>query len=378
MAKRSQRRGLNCGPWLALLLGLVFSGVLAEGIAATYIRLSGITVPIADDYDFAGQFQDHNASYHLVYRLEGANERFVCGNQLQENPYRFAVLGDSFAFGAGVPDCQDFSSIVNLSLPGVEIQNVSQVGAGFDQYLEILEERVCDQGFDGLFLLLFGDDFLDSPESLLSSMARHSNVAGLALNVLGRPSPNHWAVRYLADLGLVDPPPPGTPLNLTWRQTTVQPYRGRGRRLRVTLLADLSESRECGLHLSTPPQERLDRNTVLLHELLHRASSCSQEVWVAVVPNGAAYSHKMREFILSFGGMLPPEGLPGVVEKIVREATAEHGARFVETTRAFAPEADDAYYVKDVHWTPRGHQIMAGLLMRALEERGSLRNVGGL
>jgi hypothetical protein len=353
---------------MALLFGLVLSVVLAEVLAYVYISISGVTVPLLEGREFTGKFEDHTAAYTHSYTLVADNERLVCSKDGADPSYHLAVLGDSFGYGVGVADCEDFSSIVNLALPDVKVRNVSQAAAGIDQYLEILDDRVCDAGFDGIFILLCGNDFLDSPESLLAVMSRRSNVAGLAYTLLGRPPPNNWAVRFLARFGLVEHPAPGTPLRLTWWQKTIQPPEG-DRRVLVTLLDDLSTSREFAMHLSNPPRELADRNIELFHELLDRASECSKEVWVAVVPNGAAYSPKQREFVASFGGVLPPEGRTGLVQKLVREAAASHGARYVETDSAFAPEADAAYYANDIHWTARGHQIMAGRVLQALTER---------
>jgi hypothetical protein len=369
MAERShRRRGPKRGWWMALLFGVVLSVVLAEVLAYVYISISGVTVPLLEGREFTGEFEDHTAAYTHTYTLVAESERLVCGEEQAESPYRLAVLGDSFGYGVGVADCEDFSSIVNLGLPDVKVRNVSQVAAGMNQYLEILDDRVCGADFDGIFLLLCGNDFLDSPESLLAVMSRRSNVAGLAYTLLGRPPPNNWAVRFFARFGLVEHPAPGTPLKLTWWQKTVRPPVG-DRRVLVTLLDDLSTSREFALHLSNPPLALAERNVELFNDLLDRAADCSKEVWVAVVPNGAAYSPKQREFIASFGGVLPPEGRTGLVQKLVQEAAASHGARYVETDSVFAQEADAAYYANDIHWTVRGHQIMAGRVFQALTER---------
>ncbi len=379
MEKRSKRRRavFSRGWWIAFSLGLVASVVLAEGLAYVYISTSGIIVPLKEGCDFQGDFRDYTAAYTHTYTLVENSERLTCGKTEGETNYRLAVLGDSFGYGVGVADCQDFSSLVNQQLPTVEVRNVSQAAAGMEQYLSITEERICGGGFDGVFLVLCGNDFLDSPESLLMHWSKHSNVAGLAYSLMGRPPPNTWAIRFLAGLGIVEAPAPGTPLNLTWWQKTVQPVRG-NRRLLVTLLDDLSTSREFALHLSEPPADRSARNIELFHDLLSRAEECSTDIWVAVVPNGAAYSVPQREFIASYGGVLPPLGQPGSVGEMARKVAEEHGARFVETDRAFAPEADAAYYVNDIHWTARGHQIMAARLLDAVTEHASdLKNQDG-
>jgi hypothetical protein len=87
------------------------------------------------------------------------------------------------------------------------------------------------------------------------------------------------------------------------------------------------------------------------------------------VPNGAAYSEKQREFISANQGMLPPLGEPSLVEEKVRELSVAYGAHFIETDASFAPEADEAYYANDIHWTAVGHRIMAGRLLNALATR---------
>lgn len=368
MAKRSQGRwyGLARSRGGALCLGLIVSVVLAEIVAYAYICWSGTLVPAADDSELPGSFTDYSASYVETYTLVEKGRRLVCGDAPEGEAYRLAIIGDSFGFGAGVSDCQDFPSLVNRSLPQVEVMNASRPAAGFEGYLTVADEEVCGQGFDGILLLVCGNDFGESSEEPLREIARYSNLASLVFARVSRLPTNHLASKLFRSVGLLSPPPPGTPLNIPPQYRTEQ-IPGTDRRAMVGILEDLAKSREIAVYMSNPPAELAARNRVRLEELVDRALECSDDVWVAVVPNGAAYSSKQRQYISSWGGHLPPEGEAGQVVEIVRQVTLEKGARFIETDTAFAPEADSAYYVRDVHWTSRGHQIMARQLVEALD-----------
>ena len=354
--------------WLALPLGLGAAAALAEILARIYVAWSGIVVVQNDDSQWPRSFTDHTAAYVQTYSMVEGGTRLTCGKSADSAPYRLAVIGDSFAYGAGVPDCSDFSSLVNVALPAVGVRNLGRPGAGIDEYLAMTEKRVCKADFDGVLLLICGNDFLDADKGFIKRAAPFSRLAGLSSALVDRAAPNHWALRFMSKLGLVGPRPPGTPLALTYEQITVPSPQG-GQRLLVKLLDDLSISREFALHVSLPPKEFLERNLALFEKLLARARECSRDVYVAVVPNGAAYSEKQREFISANQGMLPPLGEPSLVEEKVRELSVAYGAHFIETDASFAPEADEAYYANDIHWTAVGHRIMAGRLLNALATR---------
>jgi len=351
--------------WLALSIGLVGALVLAEILARLYVAWSGLVVAESDESNWPRSFTDHTAAYVETYSMVEGGMRYTCGKATAETPYRLAIVGDSFAYGAGVPDCADFPSLVNIARPDVVVSNFGRPGAGFDEYLEITEEKVCGAQFDGVLLLICGNDFLGVQDGLLERAASYSRLAGLASALMERTSPDNFAKQFLTKLGLAGPLPPGTPLPLTYRQMTVEPSGG-GRRVLVKLLEDLSISREFALHTSEPPDDLLESNLELLDKLMDRTRGCTRDIWVAVVPNGATYSAQQREFIASFGGILPPEGKPSIIEQKVRAVAEECGVNFIETDSSFAPEADEAYYVSDFHWTVAGHRIMAGRVLNAL------------
>lgn len=366
MAARSQRKGARFIRHFGLLvLGLIVALVLAELLARAYVSWSGTAVVESRAPLPGTEFTDHNAAYNETYTFGEGGTRRPCGTNHKESSYSLAVIGDSFAFGVGVPDCQDFSSIVNREDPLVTVTNLGVPATGLKDYLEITEERVCDGGFDGVFLLLFGNDFLDGSIGLLRRAAEYSQLAGLVNLQLALNQPSESTLEMLVALGLFDEFPPGTPLSLPWNLVTAQPAGG-GQRVLVTLANDISQAREFAVYLSFPPAGLAAVNLERLKDLLARLEKCAEDVWVAVVPNGAKLSPGQRAFIDSLGGYVPSLDEPDRVMTMVREATLERGAHYIETEAAFTPEADVAYHINDVHWTPRGHQIMASVLSDAL------------
>jgi hypothetical protein len=367
MARRAHQRlrRFALSRWVALSLGAVASLAVAELLAYAYISWSGVVVAQKAGFEWKGNFTDYTAAYVHTYTMQKNGERPVCGQKPATPSYKLVVLGDSFGFGAGVADCHEFPSLVNIQQSSLMVRNASQVGGGMEDYIAIMEERVCGEGFDGLFLMLCGNDFLFPPASLLNRLSKYSSLAGLTNSVVRRMPKDNPFIRFLSRTGIVKIPPPGKPLAFTHRQMTVPSEDGK-RRLLIPLLNDLSPTRDFARLLSNPPPDLAAKNLKLLHKLLARARECSKDVWVAVVPNAAAFPGKQRDFIASFGGTLPPVGESSLVEKMVRETAQEYGAHFVETDTTFAPEVDSAYYANDIHWTSRGHQIMAGLVLNEL------------
>ncbi len=362
-----RRKGLwLLGRLLLLVLGLTVALVLAEVVTRGYLRWFR---PDFGDSAPARQFTDSTASFTITYTFAEGGTRQPCRVPPKEDPYNLAVIGDSFAFGVGVPDCRDFPSLVNAAQRHVAVYNLGKPAAGMTDYQEVTDERLCRGRVDGTLLLLFGNDFLEGPSGLLKRGHKHARLAWLMNMRLAMNPPGETASAILAALRLIDQPIPGTPLALEADQLNVEPPDG-GLRLRVSLANDLAQSKEYVHYLSFPPPDLAATNLAHLNKLLARLKECSGDVWVAVVPNGAILSGKQRAYVAELGGDLPPLDTPEEILTMVREAALANGAQFLETNAAFAAEADLAYYVDDVHWTPRGHEIMAGVVINALAAKG--------
>lgn len=370
MAIGLRQKGLRfVGRFALVLLGLILALVFAEVAARVYVRWFRPDLPNAEPQKV---FTDRTASFTVTYKFADGGIRQPCRAMRKSNPYNLAVLGDSFAFGVGVTDCEDFPSLVNLTQKGVAVYNLGQPAAGLSEYREMAETRVCRAGFNGTFVLLFGNDFLDGSSGMLKHAHKYSKLAWLLNMQLAVSPPGETTAAVLASLGLIDGTSPGTPMDLPEEVLSIPSPDG-GKRLRVSLANDIRKSREFAAYLSFPPPDLATSNLEKLDDLLTRLKECSGDVWVALVPNGAILSRQQRDYVRALGGDLPPLDRPEKLPILVRKAALDHGAYFVETNEAFAADADLAYFKNDVHWTARGHQIMANVLIDALAQQGIVK-----
>jgi len=163
------RRGKNtANPPLSLgLLELVGTNLaltllLAEGSLRAFAALSGnpflITAP-EDGYRLAPG-RDYGAGLH-------GNRLGYPGPDFQHDKRpgvcRIAALGDSFAIGPAVPFDDNYLTLLERSLPNVEVYNFGVAGIGPREYLSILQRDVWPFQPDLILLSIFvGNDITES------------------------------------------------------------------------------------------------------------------------------------------------------------------------------------------------------------------------
>src|SRR5262249_38722881 len=83
--------------------------------------------------------------------------------QRQPGLLRIAALGDSFAVGPAVPFADNYLSLLDKSLCGVEIYNFGVSGAGPREYLALLRRDVWPQQPDLVLVSVFvGNDITET------------------------------------------------------------------------------------------------------------------------------------------------------------------------------------------------------------------------
>src|SRR5262249_42589786 len=77
--------------------------------------------------------------------------------------FRIAALGDSFAVGPAVPFSENYLTLLETALPGVEVYNFGVSGAGPREYQEILQRDVWPYQPDLVLLSVFvGNDVTEN------------------------------------------------------------------------------------------------------------------------------------------------------------------------------------------------------------------------
>lgn len=338
-----------------LLASLVVIASFLLGEA--FVRLAG--GPPAR-FVFSGSFRDVQTDWDVVYGVDEHNQRVTCrSRETTPDAHHLAVIGDSFVFGQGVPDCEVFVSRLDGRSDDWDFENLGVVGSGIATYIVVARD-LLGEPVDSALVLFYGNDLssLHRGRSFFGPLAdRFSTFALLrrtqhALLVRGLLGEQHDLEE--GDAGRVRRP------EWTWEgrhNNTVAGVRKDPRVLRRAV--------DPG-----PEAEALFRARFaeLAEHLTDRLPP--DAVYIAMVPEGHTVSHRLREFVTGLGAETAPFGEPGPAYALVRALALEHGFHFIETFEAFRRGGDALYFPHDLHWSPEGHRTMAGLVADALGMRG--------
>lgn len=289
---------------------------------------------------YTGSFRDAQTDFDVVYGVTPEGLRRTCGPAPDANGPRIAVLGDSFVFGQGVRDCEDFVSLLNLRSRDERFLNFGIIGGEIADYPIVARDLLADT--DGVVVAFFGNDVEGRGRSVLGRLADLSSAFGLI-----RRARRAWTLYRIRE---ADRDGGGTIAFFEGRPNNV--------------LSVLRESADGMRRMAEPsPDEIADFRTRfarLAEDLLRRFGP--ERVWITCVPDGQTVSPSFAEFIRQQGGSVAPFGAPGPAYELVRELSREHGLRFVDVFPGFLPDGDALYHPHDLHWTPAGQRRMAELL----------------
>ncbi len=289
---------------------------------------------------FSGPFRDRQTDWDVDYGIGPDGRRATCG-ATGAGAVRFAVLGDSFAFGQGVADCRDFVSQAAAMLPALRFQNFGLIGAGVGEYRMVARDRLHPET-GGVFVLFYGNDISEIPRarSLAGDLADR-----MAMFSLFRKLRRGYLVAQEVEGGSAAT---GEPPN--------------------NIRALLRQDPRYFQRVVQPEPERMALFAQAFAGLMGVLKSSVGEngIYVAMAPEGTVVSTTLRGFVERHGGAVAEFGQPGEAYALVRSLAGKHGVRFVENFEAFQRDGESNYFPHDLHWTPAGHATMARLLHDAL------------
>lgn len=325
---------------VALLLGLL----LALGVGEVAVRI--VEGPPAW-FLFSGSFRDRRIGFDVEYHVTDALRRVTCdprGEAANGRP-RIAVIGDSFVFGQGVPDCHDFVSLLDGRQDAVRFENFGVIGSSPLHYRLVARDMV-DGSYDGALLVFYGNDFPRYGErSPFGVVADHSSLFALIRKAKRRYQVDD-RMREIEKTRL-DPSRVAVFNNVaSMIQGPMPAY------ARRCVDPDAEEIAEFAAHFEA------------ILAALER-SVPREQIVVTMVPQGSVVSHGLRRFIAELGGELAPFGRRGAAYEAVERLATEHGLRFIDTFDEILAHGDEAYWHDDFHWNEIGHERMADLVARA-------------
>jgi lysophospholipase L1-like esterase len=326
-------------PYLVRLLAIATVVFVAAGACEPFVRLVG-GKPVT--FLLSGSFRDRQTDWDVTYGVTGENLRVTCG-QAQNARRKFAVIGDSFVFGQGIPDCQDLTSRLGALVPDAKFVNFGIIGVGIETY-QLVARDLLGPNFTDVIVLFYGND--------ISEIVEHKSFFGTLADSLStfalirRIKRGHAVQAALAEApaGGADAPPVNN------------------------IRSVIANDRDYFLKVAEPGDARLQlfRQQFLLLIVGLERYVPRERIWIAVAPEATTVSDPVRRFVESLGGPLPSFGVPGSGYEQIKALARREGLGFVDLFPNFLATGNLDYFPHDLHWSPAGHQLAAKVIADAI------------
>lgn len=290
-------------------------------------------------------YRDRQTDFDVHYQVRADGIRAGCAQVLPGAPV-VAVIGDSFAFGQGVPQGTDFAARLGCAT-GLDVRNLGSIGQDFLWYDAALHAYVPADAH-AIVLLLYENDLpppgWDGPVWAAKRTAYRNSHAILMLRKarrnLGAQANADALEAYKID-GRLNNPKTVALSDPGFFASLAQPEPGRLAALGAAVAGFVADARKVA------PQA---------------------EIVVAMAPEASSLSPGHRAFYQSLAAVpLPDLGRPTAIYEAARSGCAgAPGCRFLDLYPAFAEGQGADYFPHDFHWNPAGHARMAQVLAAEL------------
>jgi hypothetical protein len=291
---------------------------------------------------YSGSFRDRQTDWDVTYGETVDNLRVTCGIPTPTPTRKFAVIGDSFAFGQGVADCQDWISQLQAIYPGARFVNYGIIGIGLDEYEMIARDMIPPDVTD-IIMLFYGNDIseINDDKSVSGKLADVSSAFALLRRIK-----RTLSIKLFTANAKINETPP----------------------IFNNVQAILQGNSDYFLNVAQPPDKDLVQFQKRFSRLMGRfvALVPRDRIWIAEAPEATTISEQSRKFERNLGGALPIFGKPGSgYEEIRRLATTEK-VHFIDLFPALLAAPDNLYFPHDLHWSANGHRLAADVIAASL------------
>ncbi|MFC1680378.1 hypothetical protein ACFL1S_01090 [Pseudomonadota bacterium] len=306
-----------------------------------------ITVGGPARFLYGASFVDRQIDWEVEYGVGQHNQRRVCkDNNDLVNSEKIALVGDSFVYGQGIPDCMDLGSLIKGKRPFVKIENLGLIGIGLREYRIIIRD-IVDRSYNRVYLLLYGNDIFGYPTdiSVTGRLADRFSVFALLRKIKRA----HVVGNYLPEIDAPDP----------------IKVEDSGSKRFSNIEYILIQDPDYFFKSVNPPEDKLRKFNQALRVALGELAQFvdPQHIYVAMVPEGASVSKTLREYIEDNGGGVPEFGKPGLAYESIRSESKKMGVKFLETFVPFLECGGECYFPHDLHWNPEGSKLMAEIIL---------------
>ena len=287
---------------------------------------------------------DVQADFEVVYGLTKDRTRVTCAAPATPER-RLFFIGDSFTFGQGVVDGEDFVGRVSCRLPRARVVNLGVPGQDF-VYYEIAVRSLVSADADDIVLLVYDNDLpyagAESPAwSAKRALYRASHIVVMLRNAKQRMS------RKLRDAKTS-----GAPVELSNPRNVAK--------TNPQFFSDIAHPSPERLALFDSAFVRFMRES--------RRAAPNARVFVAFAPEAATVSETHRAFYRSVADIALPEfGQPSRLNRRTQElCSRSERCSFIDLFPTLLQRGDAYYYPHDFHWNAEGHRVVAEVVLAAL------------
>ena len=131
-------------------------------------------------YLYSGTFHDIQNNWSEEYKVDKYGRRINCYNGNYNN--KIAVIGDSFTYGQGIPNCKEFVSLLSKNSSKYSYDNYGLIGIGINEYILIIRDLINNE-YESIIILFYGNDISDlkhiHKRSYLGKLADNSSFFSL-------------------------------------------------------------------------------------------------------------------------------------------------------------------------------------------------------
>jgi hypothetical protein len=163
------------------ILWVLLVAVAIAGMASVAELAARLAVGKPAAFLFSHPFRDRQTDWDVTYGVTANGQRVTCPDPTAGKTTRkFVVIGDSFVFGQGIPDCRDITSRLASFIPDATFVNFGIGGVGIEVYRQVVEDMVGPDVTDAI-ILLYGNDISESftSKSVLGRLADKSSALAL-------------------------------------------------------------------------------------------------------------------------------------------------------------------------------------------------------
>jgi hypothetical protein len=359
---------------ISILIGLVVACGIAElGVRLISPQMTG-PVEFSSDPDLGEIMVPQGQGVRTlpgVYRYSYSNNSlgFRGKREYREkgSNYRILLLGDSFAYGAGVDDDQTFAYLMEkqLSTPGqpVEVVNAGCAGKGTDYAFKLFQVRGRGLKPDLTVLAFFGNDFADNARGdyyrietggQLAAWPVDRNRSAVKSLLFNLPGYN-WLISWSQAANLVKQ------AGVAWVLRQNRAGGGQAGRLVISY----------GDGRQGYADDRSRRDTAIYLNNLRQAVKNSGSAFLLLyLPSRAEVQH-CRE-----------TGAQGNDEQALREIAGNLGETVLSLTPLLADSGEslDRLYYAEGHWTAAAHRLagrfVAGQIRQYLDQESERGEAG--